>query len=116
MAIKYTPQEMSKKADFGGTQSIKNRFSGAYIPTFVKEFTLHYKTIKRTLTQTYMLQGTELQDTKVIAVRHNSKLVNTLKVQIGEDIYSIKDISIDDSNDYIVYDLITISKDKKGGA
>ncbi|WP_056960183.1 phage head closure protein [Liquorilactobacillus satsumensis] len=114
--IRYSPSDMVKKANFGGVQSVKNKFSGANVPTFVKQFTLHYKDIKRTLTQTYMLQGTELQDTKIIAVRHNSKLVDTMKVQISGDSYDIKDISVDDSNDYITYDLITIAKVKKGGA
>lgn len=119
--VRYTPAQRTKKADFGSVQSVKNKYSGAYIPTFVKEFTLHYATIKRTLTQTYMTQGTQFQDTKIISVQHNSKLESLdkklMKVRIDGDTYNIVDISLDDStNDYIKYDFITIAKDKKGGA
>ncbi|WP_311408373.1 phage head closure protein [Liquorilactobacillus uvarum] len=119
--VRYTPAQMSNKADFGSVQSVKNQFSGANIPTFVKQFTLHYASIKRTLTQTYMIQGTQFQDTQIIAVQHNSKISDLdktlMRIQINGDAYKIVDASLDDStDDYIKYDFITIAKDKKGGA
>ncbi|MFT8557890.1 phage head closure protein [Liquorilactobacillus hordei] len=116
MATKYTPSQMAKTADFGSVKSVQNKFSKAYIPTFVKQFTLHYAPVKRTLTQTIMLAETTLADSKIIAVRHNPKLEESMKVQIGKDTYSIEDISIDETNEYITYDFVTISKVKKGGA
>lgn len=110
----YSPYQMNKKASFGSIKSV-TKPSGVNVPEFTEEFKLHYSSVKRTLTQTYQLQGTELQDTKVIAIQHNPKVNDSLRVVLSGVQYKIVDDSIDDSNNYLTYDLLTIKKVTKGG-
>lgn len=110
----YSPYRMDKKASFGSTKSV-TKPSGVSVPEFSEDFKLHYSSVKRTLTQTYQLEGTELQDTKVIAIQHNPKVNDTLRVELAGVQYKIVDDSIDDSSNYLTYDLLTIKKVSKGG-
>jgi SPP1 family predicted phage head-tail adaptor len=112
---RYQPYQFRKIADFGAIKSVSDPQTGVNVPTFVKQFRLHYAPIKRTLTQQYELVGTELQDTIIIAIRHNKDVQESMQVQIKDMAYTILNLSLDESNSYITYDFLTLKKVKRGG-
>ncbi|WP_367366692.1 hypothetical protein [Leuconostoc pseudomesenteroides] len=57
-----------------------------------------------------------MQDTKIIAVRHNEGLTDQLKVRFVKSgkVHDIKYISSDESNTPIAFDYVTIDKEPLG--
>lgn len=109
----YQPYQFKKKATFGTIKSVENK-AGVNVPTFVGQFTLHYATIKNTIDQKYQALGTGYENTLIIAVKHDSRVSDSLECQIDGVTHKIVDVSSDDSM-YISYDLVTIKKTKKVG-
>lgn len=115
MAETFLPSEFNKVADFGTTKSVENQYTGISIPKFVSLFKLHYKPHTRTLNQQYQATQAKLDDTKVIIVRHNKKLTESLLVTIDGIQYSIVSISPDEGFGLNKYDYITLRKTNKVG-
>ena len=92
-----------------------NQYTGISIPKFVSIFKMHYKPLTRTINQKYQDTQAKLDDTKVIKVRHNKKLTESLLVTIDGIQYSIVTISSDESFGLNKYDYITLRKTKKVG-
>lgn len=113
-SFQYAPYRLDHLATFGKSKS-KKLPSGVSKPDIDPVATLHYASVKRTLTQTYDLVGTRLDNTKVIAVAHNLDIADCSLVKIGETLYNIIDLSLDEDSYYLTYDLITIQDIKKGG-
>lgn len=113
-SFQYAPYRLNHTAVFGVSTSTKLP-SGVSKPDIKAVATLHYASVKRTLTQTYSLVGTRLDNTKIIAVAHNKQLEDCDLVKIDNDLYNIVDASIDDDTSYLTYDLLTIQKVTKGG-
>ncbi|WP_461241094.1 phage head closure protein [Paucilactobacillus sp. N302-9] len=111
----YSPYQFNKIAEFGDVESKMNEFSGVNVDTLVTKFKLHYAPVRRTLTQKYELMNTSLEDTIVIAVRHSPRVNEDLFVKLDNVQYKIMDISSDDSDMYVTYDLLTVQKVKKRG-
>ncbi|MFT8425761.1 MAG: phage head closure protein [Liquorilactobacillus sp.] len=109
----YQPYQFKKKAIFGTTSSVENS-AGVNVPTFVGQFALHYATIKNTIDQKYQALGTKYENTLIIAVKHDSRVNDSLECQLDGITHEIVDVSSDDSM-YLSYDLITIKKTKKVG-
>lgn len=119
MAAKiYKPYELNKIAQLGTTESVRNEFTGANLPTFISQFSkIHYTSIKRTIDQKVGILGTALENTVMIVVRHNPEFENMEKVIVANGTeYDIVDVSSDDTNQYITYDIITMKKSEKVGA
>lgn len=105
---------MRHKAQFGSIKSHQNKM-GVNVSGFVDEFTLHYAKINLTLSQRYGVAGSTLEHSTVIAIRHNSKVKEPMLVKLADGVtYSITNISAN-NDDYISYDLLTLSKYQKGG-
>ena len=70
----------------------------------------------RSITQSDTIFGTDIQETKIIAVRHNMELSENLKVRFVKTgkVHDIKYISADESNSPIKFDYITITKEPLG--
>lgn len=106
----FSPSNFNRKADFGTVESKQNPNNGSIKKTFVKQFSLWYAPKTRTLNQQYQIQGTALDNTKVIVVRHN-KAVEGIKVaQIDGVMYDIVQYSPDESNAIIAYDFVTLKR------
>lgn len=105
-----TPFELNRRADFGMVKTVQNPDNGSMKKTFVKAFSLWYASKTRTLNQQYQIQGTALENTKVIIVRHNPKVEAIKAVQIGDVMYDLVSYSPDESNNYNTYDFVTLKR------
>ena len=111
---RYPLHRMRHKAKFGSIKSHQNKM-GVNVMGFVDEFTLHYAKINLTLSQRYGVAGSTLEHSTVIAIRHNDKVREPMLVKLADGItYSITNISANRDN-YISYDLLTLSKHTQGG-
>ena len=106
----FKPSDFNHKADFGTVESRQNPNNGSIKKTFVKQFSLWYAPKTRTLNQQYQIQGTALDNTKVIVVRHNAALEGIKVAQIDSVMYDIVQYSPDESNAIIAYDFVTLKR------
>ena len=113
--VKYLPSDFRYKADFGTYQSTPNKFTGVSVPIFVKQFTLHYKPHIRTLNQEYLAQQNGEDDTRVIVIRHNSKVIEGQVVVLNGTQYDIIRASSNENFGINRYDFLTLRKRKKVG-
>ena len=106
----FKPSDFNRKADFGTVVSRQNPNNGSIKKTFVKQFSLWYAPKTRTLNQQYQIQGTALENTKVIVVRHNPAVEGVKVAQIDGVMYDIVQYSPDESNAVIAYDFVTLQR------
>ncbi|KRM62101.1 putative phage head-tail adaptor [Paucilactobacillus vaccinostercus DSM 20634] len=78
------------------------------------QFSKHYADYQRTQTQNYQVNGTDLANTIIIAIRSTDKVDKALKAQFknSEDVYDIVDISKGTTGKPIDYDLVTLKLQK----
>lgn len=113
-SYRYPLYRIRHKAHFGSIKSHQNKM-GVNVPSFVDEFVLHYAKINLTLSQRYGVAGSTLEHSTIIAIRHNPKVKEPMLVKLDDGMtYSITNIS-SNNDDYISYDLLTLSKQAKGG-
>lgn len=115
MPKKFLPSKFNKRVSFGSVKSVPNDMTGDYDTKFVKDFCLWCMPQKRTLNQQYQLLHTELEDSIVLVVRHNSKINKKQKVKYDGQEYSILDVSSDEGFNYMAYDYVTVKLVTKGG-
>ncbi|MFD1428687.1 phage head closure protein [Lacticaseibacillus mingshuiensis] len=113
MANRFKPSDFSQTVELGKPQSHVTK-AGLNVSSFVAAYSLHYRQQHRTLTQTYSLIGTRLDNSITIITRHDARNVSQQQARIDGIVYDIKDISPDDSNDAIRYDYLTLVKTTKG--
>lgn len=106
----FKPSDFNRKADFGTAESKQNPNNGSIKKTFIKQFSLWYAPKTRTLNQQYQIQGTALDNTKVIVVRHNTAVEGIKVAQIDGVMYDIMQYSPDESNAIIAYDFVTLKR------
>ena len=106
----FKPSDFNKKVTFGTVKTVQNPDNGSMKKTFVKAFSLWYASKTRTLNQQYQIQGTSLENTKVIVVRHNPEVEVIKMVQIGDVMYDLVGYSPDESNNYNTYDFVTLKR------
>ncbi|WP_270309641.1 phage head closure protein [Weissella confusa] len=106
----FKPSDFNHKADFGTVESRQNPNNGSIKKTFVKQFSMCYAPKTRTLNQQYQIQGTALDNTKIIVVRHNAAVEGIKVAQIDSVMYDIVQYSPDESNAIIAYDFVTLKR------
>lgn len=106
----FKPSDFNRKVDFGTVVSRQNPNNGSIKKTFVKQFSLWYAPKTRTLNQQYQIQGTALDNTTVIVVRHNTAVEGVKVAQINGVMYDIMQYSPDESNAIIAYDFVTLKR------
>ena len=114
---KLKPSNFIGKVEFGTVKSVLNKITGQKVPTFlVSTNQMRYATRSRSITQSDSIFGTSIQETKIIAVRHNESLTENLKVRFVKTgkVHDIKYISSDESNTPVSFDYITITKEPLG--
>lgn len=114
---KLKPSNFIGKVEFGTVKSVLNKNTGQKVPSFVSStIQMRYAPRSRSITQSDSIVGTSIQDTKIIAVRHNESLTDNLKVRFVKTgkVHDIKDISSDESNTPIAFDYVTIDKEPLG--
>src|SRR5699024_11242645 len=88
----YKPTDFRNKAEFGTYESVANPFTGVSVPKFVPRFTLHYKPHTRTLNQQYLAISAGESESRVIVIRHNSKVAEGQSVRIKGVMYNVDKI------------------------
>lgn len=114
---KLKPSNFVNKLEFGTVKSTTNRNSGQKVPIFVPTSgQIRYAPRSRSVTQSDSIYGTDLQETRIIAVRHVMDVTDDLKVRFVKTgkVHDIKFISDDESNTPITFDYITITKEPVG--
>lgn len=111
----FKPTDFGQVVALGKKESERNPYTGASIAKFVQEYKLHFATQKRTITQQYMVVGTRLENTVIIITRHDERNDGVTWAQISGTDYEVLSVSPDDSNEYIRYDYLTLSKITSGG-
>ena len=114
---KLKPSNFIGKVEFGTVESVTNRNTGGKTKTFVSKVgPLRYAPRTRSITQTENTFGTDLKDTRIIAVRHNNVIDESMKIRFVKDkkVYDVKYVSSDESNSPIKFDYITILKEPLG--
>ncbi|QXG58275.1 phage head closure protein [Lacticaseibacillus casei] len=107
----YAIARLNKVAEIGKTVSHKTG-AGINIPVFEATGTLFYGSYNRTVTQTYQITGTAIEDTIAIVVRHSDVLDKTVLVKLNGTVYQIQSIAYDD--DPNAFDVVTLKKTAKG--
>lgn len=106
----FKPSDFNRKIEFGTVKSIQNPNNGSIKKQFIKEFSLWYAPKTRTLNQQYQLQGTELDNTRLVVVRHTQALESSKVAQIDNVMYDVTQYSPDESNAIITYDYVTLKR------
>jgi len=106
----FNPSDMNLKVDFTTIKTVTSPVNGSQVKKPVVLFTKHGAFKTRSLNQQYQVEGTSLSDTLVIGVRHDPKIFKTLGVTVKGINYTIEDISPDETNHYIAFDLLTVKK------
>lgn len=111
----YNPTDFRNKAEFGTYESVANRYTGISVPKFVPKFTLHYKPHTRTLNQEYLAISAGESESRIIVIRHNSKVAEGQAVRLNGAVYNISKISPDENFGLNRYDFVTLKKSEKVG-
>lgn len=101
---------MPLTVDFTLPQTVTNPVNGGRTTEPVTQFSKKAGYRRRTLNQSYSIQGTSLEDSILIGVRHDSRINKTLGVTLKGTNYKIESVSPDETNTYIKFDLITLTK------
>lgn len=113
-SYRYALYRMRHQATFSLEKSHRNKM-GVNVKSPVPLFKLHYAKVNLTITQRYGVEGSTLEHSTIIAIRHNPKVIEPMLVELADGItYDITNISSNDDN-YIAYDLLTLSKHMQGG-
>ncbi|ADG39898.1 head-tail joining protein [Leuconostoc kimchii IMSNU 11154] len=114
---KLKPSNFIGKVEFGTVKSVDNKNTGRKTQVFVPTTKqLRFAPRSRSTTQSDSIFGTDIQETKIIAVRHNESVTDNLKVRFIKTgkVHDIKYVSSDESNGPIAFDYVTITKEPSG--
>lgn len=106
----FSPSDFNHKIKFGKVEEVKNPYTGSTIKKFVPKVSLWFAPKTRTFNQQYQLIGTELENTKVVVIRHNASVENYKMAQIDDVNYDVSSYSPDESNHYNTYDFVTLKR------
>ena len=106
----FKPSDLDKQVDFTTIKTVISPVNGSSVKKPVTLFTKWGAIRRRTLNQQYQAIGTTVEDSIVIGVTHDSRINKTLGVTLAGVNYQILDVSADENNYYLTYDLITIKK------
>lgn len=103
--------KMGKRVKFGTTKSKPNN-NGVNVPVFEETFSCFFGSWRRSLSQSYTLIGTELEDSKVIYIRRDDRIELCNRAMIDGKEYTIALYDPDENDSPTSFDLITLKKVK----
>ena len=115
MLNKFSPERFNQKIAFGTLKSVQNEDTGANKTSFEPAFSLWTMPYALTITQCLSINGTAYQDSVQMVIRLNPAIKRELIVQYSGQLYKIIDNSVDDSNQVIGYDILTLKLTEKAG-
>jgi len=102
--------DFNKKVQLGDIKTETNEYTGAGFDSFIPAITVWFASKTRTLSQSYQLQGTVLENSRTIIIRHNPA-VEKLKLAVIDDVqYDIVNYSPDETSNIIRYDYLTLKR------
>ncbi|QLQ50956.1 phage head closure protein [Lactiplantibacillus plantarum] len=110
---KLGPASFNRKIEIGTTKTIQNPINSMSKQSFVSEFSLWCAPYTRVISKSYQLT-TEQLDEVVVVIRHNGAVKQGVKCQYQSNLYSVVNDSVDDSNNYLAYDYLTLKLITKG--
>lgn len=111
---KFSPEQFNRQAQFGTALPTINPNTGASETQFKPQFALWCMAF-RTNTQNVSLLGTDFEDTIQIVIRHNPLIEKDLLVKYQDQLYQIVNLSLDDSNKIVTYDILTLQINERVG-
>lgn len=102
--------DFNKKVQLGDVETKTNEYTGAGYDAFVSVLTVWFASKTRSLSQSYQLQGTLLENSRTIIIRHN-QAVEKLKLAVIDNVqYDIVNYSPDETSNIIRYDYLTLKR------
>ncbi|CAH1857509.1 phage head closure protein [Convivina intestini] len=111
MAI--NPLEFNERCEFGHYETKPNPKNGNKNNVFIPDFSRWFGYRTQTLNQQFTLLGVNKQHTKMIAIRHDDKVNEQVKVRIKGIVYDVVLISSDDRSARETFDLLTLALPEK---
>ena len=103
-------KKKKKKVQLGDVKTLTNEYTGAGYDGFVPALTVWFASKTRTLSQSYQLQGTALENSRTIIIRHNSSAEKLKVAEIDNVQYDIVNYSPDETSNIIRYDYLTLKR------
>ena len=110
---KLSPASFNRKIEIGTTKTVQNPVNGTSKQTFVVTASLWCAPYTRSIAFSYQLTAEQL-DEVIVVIRHNGAVKQGVKCQYQSNLYSVVNDSVDDSNNYLAYDYLTLKLITKG--
>jgi len=108
MAQLFKPSDLIHTATFETYKTTPNPINGNPKKDYQTLFVKKAGTKRRSMSQQYQIAGTTFSDTVLIGVRHDERIVKGMGVFYRGVHYKVEDVSFDDTNNYITYDLVSL--------
>lgn len=115
MAKQYKPNDFNRKCKVGQSITVTTS-TGGKVEKFddTSAASLWFASKMRSLAFQFQIAGTEQADTFEIIIRHNPSVSKKNLVKIDDLIYTIYNISSDESSSFNRVDILTLKLKKKG--
>ena len=115
MAKQYKPNDFNRKCMVGQSITVTTS-TGGKVEKFddANAVSLWFASKMRSLAFQFQIAGTEQADTFEIVIRHNPSVSKKNLVKINDLIYTIYNISSDESTSFNRVDILTLKLKKKG--
>lgn len=115
MGKQYKPNDFNRKCQIGDTKTVTTP-TGSKVEKFddTNAVSLWFASKMRSLAFQFQIAGTEQADTFEIVIRHNPSVSKKNLVKIDDLIYTIYNISSDESTSFNRVDILTLKLKKKG--
>lgn len=115
MAKRYKPNDFNKRCLIGMPET-KTTQTGGKVKCISKDgqISVRYASKMRTISLQVQLSGTDKEDTFEIVIRHKPAINKKMSVEIDKALYSIVNISSDESANFERFDILTLKSKTKG--
>lgn len=115
MPKKLLHSDFNKRIEFGTIESTLNENTGGQNREFIPLTQVWCSIKTRSLNQMFSAKTAGLEDTITVIIRSNRKINESLIARLNGKTYRIENISVDESNNYMPYDFITMREINKAG-
>lgn len=108
--VKLNLSDFNHKVKLGNVETVKNKYTGASVKEFKSVIEVWFASKTRTISQQYQLQGTSLENSRTIIIKHNS-IIEGLELAVIDNVqYDIINYSPDETSNIIRYDYLTLKR------
>ncbi|MFT8879253.1 MAG: phage head closure protein [Oenococcus sp.] len=100
---------LNRRGQFGSVKTTTNPHTGSSSEVLNQSFSRWYGVRTRTVSQTYQIFGTDLQDTIDIVIRHDPAIRPPMIFQDSQGVqYDIVSVAPDDTGSLNAFDILTL--------